>query len=152
MKRRVVVTGMGIMSPLGNDLASNWDAAINGRSGIGPITHFDASAMATHFAGEIRDFDPKAWFNAKEVKKMDIFIHYGLAASFMAMQDAGLEITEANAERAGVMIGSGIGIAYCPPLFWNIFSIAPESIRLPIANSPKSSIAASTVGDNRGSP
>ena len=109
MKRRVVVTGMGVLSPLGNDLASNWDAVINGRSGIGPITHFDASAMATHFGGEIRDFDPKTWFNAKEVKKMDVFIHYGLAASFMAMQDAGLEITEANAERAGVMIGSGIG-------------------------------------------
>ena len=109
MKRRVVVTGMGVMSPLGNDLASNWDAVANGRSGIGPITRFDVSAMATQFAGEIRDFDPKAWFNPKDVKKMDIFVHYGLAASFMAMQDAGLEITEANAERAGVMIGSGIG-------------------------------------------
>lgn len=109
MKRRVVVTGMGILSPLGNDLASNWDAVINGRSGIGGITHFDASAMATHIAGEVKDFDPKAWFNPKDVKKMDIFIHYGLAASFMAMQDAGLEITEANAERAGVLVGSGIG-------------------------------------------
>ena len=109
MKRRVVVTGMGILSPLGNDLASNWDAVINGRSGIGGITHFDASAMATHIAGEVKDFDPKAWFSAKDVKKMDIFIHYGLAASFMAMQDAGLEITEANAERAGVLVGSGIG-------------------------------------------
>ena len=109
MKRRVVVTGMGILSPLGNDLASNWDAVINGRSGIGGITHFDASAMATHIAGEVKDFDPKAWFSPKDVKKMDIFIHYGLAASFMAMQDAGLEITEANAERAGVLVGSGIG-------------------------------------------
>jgi len=109
MKRRVVVTGMGVLSPLGNDLASNWDAVLNGRSGIGPITHFDASAMATHIAGEVKDFDPKAWFNPKEVKKMDTFIHYGLAASFMAMQDAGLEITEANAERAGVLVGSGIG-------------------------------------------
>ena len=109
MKRRVVVTGMGILSPLGNDLASNWDAVMNGRSGIGNITHFDASAMATHIAGEVKDFDPKAWFSPKDVKKMDIFIHYGLAASFMAMQDAGLEITEANAERAGVLVGSGIG-------------------------------------------
>jgi len=109
MKRRVVVTGMGILSPLGNDLASNWDAVMNGRSGIGDITHFDASAMATHIAGEVKDFDPKAWFPPKDVKKMDIFIHYGLAASFMAMQDAGLEITEANAERAGVLVGSGIG-------------------------------------------
>jgi len=109
MKRRVVVTGLGILSPLGNDLASNWDAVLNGRSGIGNITHFDASAMATHIAGEVRDFDPKTWFSPKDVKKMDIFIHYGLAASFMAMQDAGLEITEANAERAGVLVGSGIG-------------------------------------------
>lgn len=109
MKRRVVVTGMGILSPLGNDLASNWDAVLNGRSGIGNITHFDASAMATHIAGEVKDFDPKAWFSPKDVKKMDVFIHYGLAASFMAMQDAGLEITEANAERAGVLVGSGIG-------------------------------------------
>jgi 3-oxoacyl-[acyl-carrier-protein] synthase II len=109
MKRRVVVTGMGVLSPLGNDLASNWDAVINGRSGIGSITHFDASAMATHIAGEVRDFDAKALFGVKDAKKMDIFIHYGLAASFMAMQDAGLEITEANAERAGVLVGSGIG-------------------------------------------
>ena len=109
MKRRVVVTGLGILSPLGNDLASNWDAVLNGRSGIGHITHFDANAMATHIAGEVRDFDPKTWFSPKDVKKMDIFIHYGLAASFMAMQDAGLEITDANAERAGVLVGSGIG-------------------------------------------
>ena len=109
MKRRVVVTGMGIVSPLGNDLASNWDAVINGRSGIGQITHFDASAMATHIAGEVKNFDPKTWFNPKDVKKMDTFIHYGLAASFMAIEDAGLEITEANATRAGVIVGSGIG-------------------------------------------
>lgn len=109
MKRRVVVTGMGIMSPLGNDLASNWDAIINGRSGIALITHFDASAMATHIAGEVKNFDPKSIFNTKDIKKMDTFIHYGLAASFMAMDDAGLEVTEANAERIGALIGSGIG-------------------------------------------
>jgi 3-oxoacyl-[acyl-carrier-protein] synthase II len=109
MKRRVVVTGMGILSPLGNDLASNWDAIINGRSGIAPITHFDASAMTTHIAGEVKNFDPKSIFNTKDIKKMDTFIHYGLAASFMAMDDAGLEVTEANAERIGALIGSGIG-------------------------------------------
>jgi 3-oxoacyl-[acyl-carrier-protein] synthase II len=109
MKRRVVVTGLGILSPLGNDLASNWDAIINGRSGVGPITHFDASAMATHIAGEIKNFDPKTLFSTKDIKKMDTFIHYGLAASFMAMDDAGLEVTEANAERIGALIGSGIG-------------------------------------------
>ncbi len=107
--RRVVVTGMGIVSPVGNDLASAWDSIVNGRSGIGPLTHFDASAFATRIAGEVRDFDPAAWMPAKDVKKMDPFIHYGVAAALMAMQDAGLEVTEANAERIGVLIGSGIG-------------------------------------------
>lgn len=107
--RRVVVTGMGIVSPVGNDLASAWDSIVNGRSGIGPLTHFDASAFATRIAGEVRDFDPAAWMPAKDVKKMDPFIHYGVAATLMAMQDAGLEVTEANAERIGVLIGSGIG-------------------------------------------
>ncbi|MFN3902448.1 beta-ketoacyl-ACP synthase II [Rehaibacterium terrae] len=107
--RRVVVTGMGIVSPVGNDLASAWDNIVNGRSGIGPLTHFDASAFSTRIAGEVRNFDPTAWMPAKDVKKMDPFIHYGVAASLMAMQDAGLEVTEANAERIGVLIGSGIG-------------------------------------------
>lgn len=109
MKRRVVVTGMGILSPLGNDLASNWDAILHGRSGVGPITHFDASAMTTQIAGEIKNFDPKTLFNTKDIKKMDTFIHYGLAAAFMAMDDANLEVTEANANRIGALIGSGIG-------------------------------------------
>lgn len=109
MKRRVVVTGMGVMSPLGNDIASNWEAILNGRSGIGPITHFDASAMATHIAGEVKNFDPKTIFSTKDIKKMDTFIHYGLAASFMALDDSGLEINDSNAERIGALIGSGIG-------------------------------------------
>ncbi len=108
-QRRVVVTGMGILSPVGNNLADNWDSIINGRSGIGPITHFDVSAYTARIAGEVRNFDPKAWVNPKDAKKMDTFIHYGLAAAMMAIDDAGLEITEANAERAGVLIGSGIG-------------------------------------------
>ena len=108
-QRRVVVTGMGMVSPLGNDLASSWDGIVNGRSGIGPVTHFDASAYATRIAGEIRDFDPTAFLPAKDAKKMEPFIHYGLAASFMALDDSGLEITEANAERAGAILGSGIG-------------------------------------------
>ncbi|KFN41235.1 beta-ketoacyl-ACP synthase II [Arenimonas oryziterrae] len=108
-KRRVVVTGMGIVSPVGNTLASAWDGIVNGRSGIGPLTHFDASAYNTRIAGEVQDFDPKAWLSPKDVKKMDTFIHYGLAASLMAMEDAGLTITEDNAERTGVLIGSGIG-------------------------------------------
>ena len=107
--RRVVVTGLGIVSPLGNDLASSWDGIVNGRSGIGPVTHFDTEGYTTRIAGEIRDFDVTQWVNAKDAKKMDPFIHYGVAASLMAMQDAGLEVTEANAERIGALIGSGIG-------------------------------------------
>ena len=108
-KRRVVVTGLGIVSPLGNDLASSWDGIVNGRSGIAGVTHFDASAMATRIAGEVKGFDPLAWISPKDVKKMDAFIHYGVAASLMAMRDAGLEVNEANGERIGAMIGSGIG-------------------------------------------
>ena len=108
-KRRVVVTGLGIVSPLGNDLATSWDGIVNGRSGIGPITHFDPSAFTTRIAGEVRDFDITRWVSPKDAKKMDPFIHYGVAASAMAMADAGLEVTEANAERIGALIGSGIG-------------------------------------------
>ena len=108
-KRRVVVTGMGMVSPLGNDLASGWDGIVNGRSGIGPITSFDASTYPTRIAGEIRDFDVTRWVSPKDAKKMDPFIHYGVAASLMALEDAGLEVTEANAERIGAILGSGIG-------------------------------------------
>lgn len=108
-KRRVVVTGMGLLSPVGNSLDSAWSALLAGRSGIGPITHFDASAFATRIAGEVRGFDPAQWIAPKDVKKMDPFIHYGIAAGSMAMDDAGLEVTEANAGRIGVAIGAGIG-------------------------------------------
>lgn len=108
-KRRVVVTGLGIVSPLGNDIASSWDGIVHGRSGIGPVTHFDTTGFTTTIAGEIRNFDPTAWVTPKDVKKMDPFIHYGVAASLMALRDSGLEVTEANAERIGAIIGSGIG-------------------------------------------
>ncbi|MHC9086637.1 beta-ketoacyl-ACP synthase II [Luteimonas sp. RIT-PG2_3] len=108
-KRRVVITGMGILSPLGNDLASSWDGISNGRSGIGPITHFDASAFGTRIAGEVKGFDVQKWVSAKDVKKMDPFVHYGVATALMAIEDAGLEINDANAERIGVAIGAGIG-------------------------------------------
>ncbi|WP_395787126.1 beta-ketoacyl-ACP synthase II [Aquimonas sp.] len=108
-KRRVVITGMGIVSPVGNDLASAWDNITHGRSGIGPITQFDPTAYATRIAGEVRDFDPAAYIPAKEAKRMDPFIHYGVAAGLMALKDSGLEVTEANAERIGTIIGSGIG-------------------------------------------
>jgi 3-oxoacyl-[acyl-carrier-protein] synthase II len=108
-KRRVVVTGLGILSPVGIDLVSSWDSIIHGRSGIGPITHFDASSFTTRIAGEVKGFDPSVWIAPKDIKKMDPFVHYGVAASVMAMRDAGLEITEADAERIGVAIGAGIG-------------------------------------------
>lgn len=108
-KRRVVVTGLGILSPLGNDLQSSWDGIVNGRSGIGPITHFDVSAFSTRIAGEVKDFDAAKWIAPKDIKKMDPFVHYGVAASMMAIADAGLEVTEADAERIGVAIGAGIG-------------------------------------------
>jgi 3-oxoacyl-[acyl-carrier-protein] synthase II len=107
--RRVVVTGMGIVSPLGNDLASSWDAIVNGRSGIGPVTHFDASNLTTRIAGEVRDFDITRWVGPKDAKKMDEFIHYGVAASMMALEDAGIVVDDSNAERIGALIGSGIG-------------------------------------------
>ncbi|MFE0500642.1 beta-ketoacyl-ACP synthase II [Lysobacter soli] len=107
--RRVVVTGLGAVSPLGNDVASTWDGIVNGRSGIGPITHFDATNFTTRIAGEVRDFDITQWVNPKDAKKMEEFIHYGVAASLMAMKDADLTVDESNAERIGALIGSGIG-------------------------------------------
>ena len=90
-------------------MASSWDGIINGRSGLGPITSFDVSQFTTRIAGEIRNFDPSAFMTAKDVKKMDAFIHYGIAASLMAMDDSGLEVTDENAERIGALIGAGIG-------------------------------------------
>ncbi|CAD7378615.1 beta-ketoacyl-ACP synthase II [Xanthomonas arboricola] len=109
MSRRVVVTGMGMVSPLGNDLATSWDGIIHGRSGIGPITQIDASQFTTKIAGEIKNFDPTLFVSTKDVKKMDSFIHYGVGASFMALDDSGLEIDESNSERVGAILGSGIG-------------------------------------------
>jgi len=107
--RRVVVTGLGAVSPLGNDVATTWDGIVNGRSGIGPITHFDATNFTTRIAGEVRDFDITQWVNPKDAKKMEEFIHYGVAASLMAIKDAGITVDESNAERIGALIGSGIG-------------------------------------------
>jgi 3-oxoacyl-[acyl-carrier-protein] synthase II len=108
-KRRVVITGLGILSPVGNGLDQAWDNIINGRSGIGPITKFDASLLPSRFAGEIKNFNPADWMSAKEVRRMDSFIHYGIAATKMAIDDAGLIVNDENAERIGVNVGSGIG-------------------------------------------
>tara|TARA_R110000751_G_scaffold305831_1_gene422874 strand:+ start:158311 stop:159549 length:1239 start_codon:yes stop_codon:yes gene_type:complete len=108
-KRRVVVTGLGVLSPVGNDYASTWQNIVNGQSGIGPITVFDASEYTTHFAGEVKDFNVEDYIAKKETKKMDKFIQFGIAAGKQALADSGLAITEKNAARVGVAIGSGIG-------------------------------------------
>ena len=108
--RRVVVTGLGITSPLGTGLEKNWDALSNGRSGIAPITHFDATDFPVKFAGEIRDLNLDDFIDKKEARKMDLFIHYAVAAATMAITDSGLEINEDNAERVGVVVGSGMGV------------------------------------------
>jgi 3-oxoacyl-[acyl-carrier-protein] synthase II len=108
-KRRVVITGLGIVSPVGSTLQSAWDNITAGRSGISPIEVFDASEMPVRISGAVRDFNADDYIPPKEQKKMDTFVHYGIAAGLQAMRDAGLEVTEANAERIGVAIGSGIG-------------------------------------------
>ncbi len=108
-KRRIVVTGMGMVSPLGLDVKTSWENILAGKSGISMITEFDASEFSTRFGGAVKDFDVSTVLSAKEAKKMDPFIHYGLAAAKEAIEDAGLEVTDANAERIGVAIGSGIG-------------------------------------------
>ncbi|PFH11499.1 3-oxoacyl-[acyl-carrier-protein] synthase II [Collimonas sp. PA-H2] len=108
-ERRVVITGLGCISPVGNTIADAWSAIISGKSGIAAITKFDATAFSTRFAGEVKGFNIEDYIPAKEARHMDTFIHYGMAAGMQAMQDSGLEVTEANAERIGVIIGSGIG-------------------------------------------
>ncbi len=108
-RRRVVVTGLGCVSPVGNTISSAWQALLSGQSGIATVTKFDASAFATTFAGEVKGFQVEDYIPAKEARHMDTFIHFGMAAGIQAMQDSGLEVTEANAERIGVMVGSGIG-------------------------------------------
>ena len=107
--RRVVVTGIGLVSSLGIGTESNWAALIGGRSGVGPITHFDAAQFSTRIAGEVRGFDPLRFIEKKDVKKMDVFIQYAIAASQFAMDDAALQITPALAPNVGVFIASGIG-------------------------------------------
>ncbi|MDO3380027.1 beta-ketoacyl-ACP synthase II [Geoalkalibacter halelectricus] len=107
--RRVVVTGIGIVSPLGTGIEKNYQALAAGRSGIGLITRFDASDLPTQIAGEVRDFNPEDYIEKKEIKKMDLFIQYALGAADMALRDSGLEITEENADRVGVLVGAGLG-------------------------------------------
>lgn len=108
-QRRVVVTGLGLISPVGNSVATAWSNVLAGKSGIATITKFDHTPLSVHFAGEVKDFNIEEYVSAKEARHMDHFIHYGIAAGTQALRDSGIEVSEANAERIGVMVGSGIG-------------------------------------------
>lgn len=129
MKRRVVVTGLGALTPLGNSVDASWEGVIAGKSGIGPITKFDCSAYKTKIAGEVKNFDPLQFVNKQDVRRFDDFILYALAASEMAVTDAHLSIHPDFAERTGVMIGSAIG---------GLLTLEEEVINL-INTSPKKS-------------
>jgi 3-oxoacyl-[acyl-carrier-protein] synthase II len=108
-RRRVVVTGLGIVSPVGNDVTSAWSAILAGRSGIGPVTRIDTTTFSTHFGGEIRQLEIEPYFSAKDARRMDAFMQYGVIAGMQAMRDSGLEVTEANSDRIGILMGSGMG-------------------------------------------
>jgi 3-oxoacyl-[acyl-carrier-protein] synthase II len=108
-KRRVVVTGLGIVSPVGNDVASAWASVLAGRSGIATVTRFDTSNFSTHFGGEIRGLDLEPYMSAKDARRMDAFMQYGVVAGMQAMRDSGLTVTETNSDRIGVLMGSGMG-------------------------------------------
>ena len=109
MARRVVVTGLGLVTPVGNTVDESWANILAGKSGIAPIEHFDATSFNTRFGGSVKDFDISPYLNPKDARKMDLFIQYGIAAGAQAIADAGIECTEENAERIGVAVGSGIG-------------------------------------------
>ena len=109
MERRVVVTGLGMVTPTGNTVESSWESVCKGRSGVGKITRFDASELQTQIAGEVKGFDPEAYIEKKDLKRMDLFIQYSIAASEMAVRDADLTIDQGNGNRVGVIVGTGLG-------------------------------------------
>ncbi len=110
MKKRVVITGIGAVSPLGNDVGTLWDSLLRGRSGIAPIKNFDTEGLPVTFAGEVKEFDPLPWLNeAKDLKKLDRFLQFAIAAGKMSVQDSGLEVTDDNADDIAVYVGSGVG-------------------------------------------
>jgi 3-oxoacyl-[acyl-carrier-protein] synthase II len=108
-KRRVAITGLGIVSPVGNDIKTAWDCVISGRSGIGKVERFDTTNFPVHFGGEIRNLDLAPYITAKDARRMDAFMQYGVVAGIQAMRDSGFTVTEANSERIGIMMGSGMG-------------------------------------------
>ena len=108
-KRRVVITGLGLLTPVGNNVEESWKNIVAGKSGIAAITAFDASQFSTRISGSVKNFDAGEYLSFKDIKKMDTFIHFGIAAGIQALEDSGIEVTDANAERIGVAIGSGIG-------------------------------------------
>ena len=115
-KRRVVITGLGMISPVGNSVPDAWDNVLSGKSGITRISRFDSSAFASQIAGEVKDFDVTSYLSAKDARRMDIFIHYGMAAGIQAVKDAGIDDINGSrleGERIGVNIGSGIGCRRC---------------------------------------
>jgi len=156
MRRRVVVTGMGIISPLGIGVEENWSAITNGKSGIGPITRFDTESFPVRFAGEVAGFDAERYMGHKEVKKMDRFIHFAVAASDYALKDSGYKITEKNAERVGVQVGVGLGGLPAIERYHNLYKergvrkISPFFIPMVIANlaSGQVSIHSGAKGPN----
>ena len=156
MRRRVVVTGMGIISPLGIGIEENWSSITNGKSGIGPITRFDAESFPVRFAGEVAGFDAELYMGHKEVKKMDRFIQFAVAASYYALKDSGYEITEKNAERVGVQVGVGLGGLPAIEKYHNLYKergvrkISPFFIPMVIANlaSGQVSIHSGAKGPN----
>lgn len=109
MAKRVVVTGLGMVTPLGTGVDVNWEAVINGRSGIGPITKFDASEFPTRIGGEVKGFNPEDWLSKQEIRRLDPFIHYAVASTRMAMEESKLKINSSNAHRVGCISGSGLG-------------------------------------------
>ncbi|MFH1645904.1 MAG: beta-ketoacyl-ACP synthase II [Candidatus Omnitrophota bacterium] len=109
MKRRVVITGLGVVSPVGSGISKFWDSLLSGKSGIGKITHFDASEFSARIAGEIKDFDPSKYLSPKDLKRIDQFAQYAVVASGMAIDDSGIDLSTVNTDRFGCIIGSGIG-------------------------------------------
>ena len=109
MKRRVVLTGMGALTPLGNTAEASWEAARAGKCGIGPITHYDTTGQKVTLAGEVRDFTPQDYIDKREVRKMDRFTQFAMATAAMAVEDSGLDFASEDASRCGVLISTGIG-------------------------------------------